>query len=297
MIDANLRQTLEHTLSLQLKKDVRLYDFKSVAGGCINYTAIISSTAGDFFIKINDAHLYPDMFECEARGLDLLSNHSKFSIPEVLNYGVTGDKSFLVLSHINTAKRQSDFWEDFGIKLAQLHRNANATNGLDYDNYIGSLKQINKTNANWTEFFIEQRLKRQLWLATNSGKINQTLANKFEQLFKQLDDFFPAEPPALLHGDLWSGNFIVGDDGYVSLFDPAVYYGHREMELAYTSLFGGFEEGFYETYHATYPLEDGFEMRKDIYNLYPLLVHVNLFGGNYLRQVDQILQNLTILSS
>jgi fructosamine-3-kinase len=144
------------------------------------------------------------------------------------------------------------------------------------------LLQSNEYTANWIDFFIEKRLKAQAGLAFYNGEIPRSLYDKFNDLYNKLPELLPSEKPALLHGDLWSGNVIVGSNGHVSLIDPAVYYGNREAEIAFTKLFGGFSSAFYDAYNEAFPLEKGFEERIDIYNLYPLLVHVNLFGSGYI---------------
>ena len=166
--------------------------------------------------------------------------------------------------------------------------------GLDHDNYIGSLPQSNHQHTSWVEFFIEERLEKQIALAKNSGALNNSTIQQFNNLFKRLKEIIPEEKPSLLHGDLWNGNYMLAADGCACLIDAAVYYDHREMDLAMTRLFGGFPEEFYESYHETFPLSSGFEERVDIHNLYPLLVHVNLFGGSYISQVKSVLSRFCI---
>ena len=149
--------------------------------------------------------------------------------------------------------------------------------------------QQNNSHTNWTDFFIQERLQIQIKLARDHHQIESTTISKFEKLYHRLDDIFPKEQPALLHGDLWSGNFMVDEKGAPVIMDPAVYYGHREMDIAMTKLFGGFDNQFYDAYNAHFQLEKGWKSRIDICNLYPLLVHVNLFGGSYLQQVKNII--------
>jgi fructosamine-3-kinase len=170
-----------------------------------------------------------------------------------------------------------------------LHKNYGASFGLDHNNYIGSLKQQNNRKANWVEFFIEERLSVQLKLACDYGRIDHALLKKFESLSVKASSIIPPEKPSLLHGDLWSGNIIADENGQPCVIDPAVYYGHREAEIAFTKLFGGFDPEFYHAYQEQFPLPDGFAKRVDLYNLYPLLVHANLFGGSYLKQAISIL--------
>jgi fructosamine-3-kinase len=161
---------------------------------------------------------------------------------------------------------------------------------LDHDNYIGSLRQFNKYQSTWTEFFIEQRLNIQLKLAFDNGLAKSDWTKQFESLYKKLSSLLPEETPSLLHGDLWSGNLITDEHGGPCLIDPAVYYGNREADLAMTKLFGGFADEFYSVYEANSRIAPGYNDRLDLYNLYPLLVHVNLFGSSYIPSVDAILR-------
>ncbi|MFZ1687503.1 MAG: fructosamine kinase family protein, partial [Flavobacteriales bacterium] len=180
--------------------------------------------------------------------------------------------------------------------LARLHGHTNSTFGLDpastagrRDNYIGSLKQVNTGQVTWGEFFIHCRLEPQVKMAIDHQRIGMGDVLRFERLYGKLPSLFPIEPPALLHGDLWSGNFLCDAHHQPVLIDPAVYYGHREMDIAMTKLFGGFEPAFYSAYSDAWAMEIGWEERADLCNLYPLLVHVNLFGGSYAGQVAAIL--------
>ena len=185
---------------------------------------------------------------------------------------------------------KNDFWESFGKSLAKLHRVNSSKYGFAEDNYIGSLEQSNKEHNKWIDFFIEERLEKQLKRAMELGILTGDDENHFQKLYRELDSLIPNEPPSLLHGDLWGGNFITGDNGEPCLIDPAVYYGHREMDLSMTRLFDGFEKPFYDIYNSEYPLAPGFEARVDIHNLYPLLVHVNLFGGGYIPQLRGVIK-------
>ncbi len=193
------------------------------------------------------------------------------------------------MKYIKSAPKHPDFWDSFAEKLAQLHKHSADQFGLDHDNYIGSLFQSNRYHNKWTDFFREERLNAQVIIARDNGAIGRETVNAFERFYKRLDEIFPVESPALLHGDLWGGNFMVNDKGDATIIDPAVYFGHREMDLGMSQLFGGFDRQFYETYHHHYPLEKGWQQRIDYCNLYPLMVHVNLFGDGYLNSVNPIL--------
>lgn len=267
-----------------------LRSFSFSGGGCINNGGRLSTSNGDYFLKWNVRDKYPGMFVAEARGLELLRKANALRIPAVIATSETRDHQFILLEYIDSKPKQANFWEALGEGLALQHQQMSSTFGLDHNNYIGSLPQQNPPSKDWINFFIEHRLNAQLQLAVRDGKITSLVAKQFDALFKKLSSILPIEKPCLLHGDLWSGNLITGNTGQPCLIDPAVYYGNREAEIAFTTLFGGFSSAFYETYNAAYPFVSGHEKRRDLYNLYPLLVHVNLFGGGYASQVVSILR-------
>jgi fructosamine-3-kinase len=262
---------------------------KPLAGGSINLSARLDTTAGSYFLKANDAYQYPAMFDKEANGLEELRKTKTVAVPKVIMTGEIEGQSFLLLEFMEGI-RIKNFWEHFGRALAQLHKNTSDKYGFQEDNYIGSLVQRNTQRSLWLDFFMEERLEQQLKTALTSGQLKIEDANHFQKLYLRLDSLIPRELPSLLHGDLWNGNFVTANSGEPCLIDPAVYYGHREMDLSMTTLFGGFDAEFYEAYNSEFPLQPGFEERKDIHNLYPLLVHVNLFGGGYIGQVREILK-------
>jgi len=284
------KTALTEILSEKYKSQIEIKNISVVSGGSINETFTISTNAGKFFVKKNSASLYPEMFEREARGLQLLSGKSLLKVPEVIATGQSENTAFLILEHIESGKRGSGFWNQFAEGLAQLHKNSADHFGLDHDNYIGSLHQSNKKHDNWIDFFRTERLEKQVKLARDQGRMGNAVVNAFEHFYLKLPDIFPAEPPALIHGDLWGGNYMVNGNGEATIIDPAVYHGHREMDLGMSQLFGGFDNELYEAYHRYFPLEEGWQERMDYCNLYPLMVHVNLFGGGYLHSVQSILR-------
>jgi len=290
LIPLIIKKACEKRLAEKFARQVTIQNFSFVGGGCINEAGRLSTNIGDYFIKWNDARSYPKMFEAEAKGLELLHAANTMPVPEVIMQGEAEQYSFLVLAFISAVPRKPDYWKDFGVSLAQLHQHTHPQFGLDSNNYIGSLPQDNTFHDDWLSFFIEERLSKQLTIAKKNKAIPSAIYAQFENLYKKLPEIFPDEKPALLHGDLWSGNFMTGNDGSAWLIDPAVYYGNREAELAFTKLFGGFDSQFYEAYNHHFPLFSDFEDRVDIYNLYPLMVHVNLFGGGYLSSVESILK-------
>lgn len=290
MNDTSWKITAEKKLSDHFNAKVQITSITGLSGGDINEAYQLETDAGLFFIKLNGAKRYPGMFKKEEKGIHTLAASGVISLPEVIVSGEDADTAFLILHFIRSRKRQPHFWDDFGGRLAALHRQTHPHFGLDYDNYIGSLHQSNTRHDTWTDFFREERLEAQLRLARDKGRLGREVVSRFENFYGKLDEIFPVEPPALIHGDLWGGNYMVGEDGLVVLIDPAVYYGHREMDLAMSRLFGGFDAKFYEGYQRNYPLEPGWQQRLSYCNLYPLLVHLNLFGGAYLGSIQSILK-------
>lgn len=279
-----LNQALRQVLEQGVIEQVRIQ-----SGGDINAAAIINTTQGDFFIKWNEAEL-ADMFEQEAKGLVLLHNTGVIQAPRVCGLGTVGDKSFLVLEYLQRGDASESYWTDLGEHLAKMHLIKAERFGLDHGNYIGRLAQSNTMHDDWVTFYREERLRPQWKLARSNGYVSQQFSQRFEHFLEKLPDLMPDAEPALLHGDLWSGNVMPGMQGEAYFFDPAVYYGAREMDLAMTRLFGGFENRFYDAYQSVYPLPYHFEEFVDLYNLYPLMVHVNLFGANagYVNSVERI---------
>ncbi len=289
-IPGSLAEQIGQKLSDHLGVHVEVEQSTGVGGGSINDAWRIDTNEGRFFLKTNSADRHPSMFEAEADGLARLRSTGTVHIPEVIGSGEDQDTTWLLLEWIETSSTTPDHWIDLGNSLAGLHRVTADRFGLERDNYIGSLIQRNEQHSEWAEFFIQQRLEPLVKMARENRRIEAGMAFRFERLYPRLGSLFPKEAPALLHGDLWSGNFLSGSDGKAWIFDPAVYFGHREMDLAMTRLFGGFDPLYYETYDREFPLEKGWQERVDLCNLYPLLVHVNLFGGNYVQQVEAILK-------
>lgn len=289
MIPGEIIQVLTSWFQREISPSTRIISTVALGGGSINQAFRVETSSGNYFLKYNLAKRYPGMFAFEARGLTILENAACIQVPGVLHYTETGNYSFLLLGFIKSQVPSANFWQLFGQRLALLHQKSSPDFGLDHDNYIGSLKQSNNNHLRWTEFLIGERLQPQVKLAFDESLLNIRDLQRLELLYKKLPEILPVEPPSLIHGDLWSGNYMVGSDGNPCIIDPAVYYGHREMDIAMSKLFGGFSMEFYRSYNEEYPMEKGWEDRVELNQLYPLLVHLNLFGGGYSRQVRQVL--------
>jgi protein-ribulosamine 3-kinase len=285
MIPTELSTHLTETL------DLEIHDTQSLSGGSINQAVKLSTNKGDYFLKWN-LSAPDDFFEKEADGLKRLRDaKSNLRVPNVISTGKPepGRPGYLLMEFIEEGRSGNSF--EFGRQLAKLHQTGTEQFGLEMDNYIGSLPQSNRKCNDWIEFFTQERIGPQLKMAIDSGKLDSDINQNWKRLSSKLNDIFPKTTPSLLHGDLWGGNYLFDSSGSAVLIDPAVYYGHPEMDLAFTKMFGGFSAEFYSGYESESPLEPGFSERVTLYNLYPLLVHVNLFGGHYTSQFKSILKN------
>ncbi len=287
------KKQLSIQLSKALSKLVKVTELSSVGGGSITHTYKLKSSAGMFFLKAYGGENGSDMFIAEAKGLERLRSKSRFTIPMVINLYNDTSTSYLLMDYIDSAIISSNYWQDLAIKLAKLHQQTKAHFGLRENNFIGNLPQQNGFTEDWNSFFTNNRILPLVRMAVDRNLVPKLFVVNVERLLKNIGSLLPAEPPALVHGDLWSGNLIVDSQGLPCLIDPAVYYGHREMDIAFSRLFGGFEQKFYDVYQEVNSLAPDFDSRMDIYNIYPLLVHLNLFGKSYLGQIEAILARFT----
>jgi fructosamine-3-kinase len=261
-------------------------DRASVGGGCINRGERITDGDRTFFVKLNQANQLP-MFEAEALGLEQMRTANTIRVPQPICWGVAEPSAYLVLEWLDLGRGTANSWMEMGRQLARLHQFRKATAfGWERDNTIGSTPQINSWTSDWATFFAKHRIGYQLQLAASRGSFpkGRSLVDAIPDL---LANHHPV--PSIVHGDLWSGNAAVMSSGEPTIFDPATYWGDREVDIAMTELFGGFPAEFYRGYQAVFPLDSGYETRKTLYNLYHILNHFNLFGGSYAAQANRML--------
>ncbi len=264
-----------------------------LGGGSISAVYKIETAEGCFVMKIHASSRCPGMFKAEAAGLQMIMDTHSMAVPAVVAVTELKQHQVLILEYVEPGTRNKNFFSNLGQSLASMHRHQAEKFGLAFNNYMGSLPQDNKQEETLSAFYIRRRLEPQVRLALRQGKITTADQKVFDKFFEISAQLIPDEKPSFIHGDLWKGNIITGKDGNAWLIDPAVSFSCREADIAMTTLFGGFDPGFYRSYCESYPLCKGWEERCALWNLYPLLVHVNLFGGSYLQQTRAILKHYT----
>jgi protein-ribulosamine 3-kinase len=271
-------------------KPQELLNESTLGGGCIR---CLQTTSGTWFVKLNSA-AFIDIFAIEAEALNELRQTQTIRVPQPITHGVSKGNAFLVLEYIEFGSPKPDSHANAGKQLAALHKHTVQQYGWKHDNVIGSTPQKNPLSDSWPEFFRDHRLGYQFDLAQRSGKTFSGQEALMEQIREFFKDYTPE--PSLLHGDLWGGNMNFDAEGNPVIFDPATYYGDRETDIAFTEMFGGFRREFYDAYNQAWPLDSGYNLRKDLYNLYHYLNHHNLFGGGYASTaqalIDRLLQAL-----
>jgi fructosamine-3-kinase len=291
MISSSLQNALKTFIKEALGTSVSSLEHSAVGGGSINKTyRILINGKQKLFCKINSASSFPGMFEKEKSGLELLAAEKIIRAPKVFGSFLHADNQVLVLEWIEQGPQSASFWRRFGEQLAALHSIPRENAGWHEDNYMGALPQSNSWSPDWIAFFIHQRLEPQVQLAYDKKLLQPQHRTYFEKVYKALPAIFPAENFSMLHGDLWSGNFLCDDAGSPVLIDPAVYHGYRSIDLGMTTLFGGFDPTFYEAYNCHFPFPSNHREQWEVCNLYPLLIHLNLFGKGYLNNILSIVQ-------
>ena len=282
-------QSLEAAVERATGQAFKVRDSRSMGGGCINKAVLLSDGKRSFFVKLNAASRL-SMFEAEAAGLDEIRAAGAIRVPEPVCTGTSGGNAWFVMEFIPMGGRSNARLA--GEQLALMHRKQADAFGWRMENTIGSTPQPNSWMKAWVAFWRDRRLGFQLQLAARNG-YGGALQAKGEKLLGCFDRLLDHDPaPSLLHGDLWGGNIGYADDGDPVIYDPAVYYGDRETDLAMTELFGGFGPAFYEAYDAVWPVDSGYAVRKNLYNLYHILNHLNLFGGGYRAQAEHMMERL-----
>lgn len=244
-----------------------------------------------FFLKFNEAGQYLGMFEKESSEFELIKSTNTFYVPEIIATGKAGEYAFIIMEFTEEGRRKNDFWVDFAKKLSRMHQYTDKNFSLDHDNYINSLQQYNNFHDNWYDFFILERLEPQLQIARNKGHLNKGHVHQFKNLYKQLINIIPEEKPTLVHGNLSNKTYMINCSGEPALFQPSTAYNHREVDIAMSKLFTTFDQNFYDNYNLMMPMESGWEERLPIYNLYPLLIYVNLYGMRYLSRLERIIND------
>lgn len=278
---------IEHIVpQIAAQHELEFQSFKPLGGGDINEVYLVETSAGKYVVKLNDPQRFPGMFKAEKEGLEELASPGAIRIPTVLGIGEEAGTSYIIMEFIESTSAKKDLSGKFGRQLAALHRTTAKNFGFRSNNYIGSLPQYNDPCSTAAEFYITQRLEPQFKLAFEAGfDLGET-----SKLYKRCEELIPKEPPALVHGDLWGGNYLADSFGNPCLIDPAVAYAPREMDLGMMKLFGGFNEETFRAYDEHFPLEKDLEERIPLWQLYYLLVHLNIFGSGYRPQVTAILR-------
>ena len=285
-------QVIEQTIAEATGEPFRIRSSVAVTGGCINDAWHLQGDQRSFFVKLNSAGQL-EMFEAEAAGLTTIIASNSLRAPRPVAWGVADGHSWLALEFIELTSAAASTSALLGERLAAMHRHTSQEFGWERDNTIGSTPQPNPATTDWISFFREQRLGFQLTLAARNSA-PPSMLHQGQQLLAELPALFGTYRPqaSLLHGDLWGGNWGADTEGMPVIFDPAVYFGDREADLAMTELFGGFSGDFYAAYNAAWPLDPGYSARKRLYNLYHILNHFNLFGGSYAQQAEHVIKEL-----
>lgn len=278
---------IAHRIEKVTEKEFSVNSYSSVSGGCINQGYALKGNTGTYFVKLNSASQV-GMFEAEALGLQQMLATATIRVPKPICWGIA-DSAYIVLEWLELSRGNINFWHELGRKLAAMHSHKGDRFGWQQNNTIGSTPQINTWTTDWAEFYAQHRLGYQFQLATaRGGKFSQQ-----QKLLAAIPEILTHQPqPSLVHGDLWGGNAACTVNGEPVIFDPATYFGDREVDIAMTQLFGGFPDTFYRGYNEVFPLDSGYEKRKTLYNLYHILNHFNLFGASYESQANRMIAHI-----
>jgi len=283
-MDKALKDHIEYLLC------VKIDAIRSISGGDISKAYLLETDSERFFCKVNHKETASAMFQVEKKGLEAIAKTKTISVPQVLLCDPLEKGGYLLMDYIEPKRATANDMELLGHRLAALHGLSESNMfGWEDDNFIGSVPQRNKKHTDWSKFYVAERLWPQLQLAVNEKRLKSNEIPSEERLIESCKNLFPEVKPSLLHGDLWGGNYLISKENIPYLIDPAVYFGHHEVDIAMTRLFGGFDASFYGAYTEHFPRVDGEKVRTEIYQLYYLLVHLNLFGSSYYGSVKAIL--------
>lgn len=272
------------------KINSNIVHYQSVAGGDISFAYLLETKTQRFFLKVNSKSFAKKMFEEEEKGLLAIENTNTIAVPHVHLVDELEGKSFLLMDFVESRRPNGKDYKHLGRDLAKLHSTKSENFGFSSDNFIGSLPQSNRLHADWAEFYWNERIAPQFQLARKNKSLEENFIPAKEDALNVFNQIFGEVEPMLLHGDLWGGNYLISTNGTPYLIDPAVYYGHSMVDIAMSRLFGGFDTEFYEAYHAVIPQSVYYQEQIEIYQLYYLLVHLNLFGRSYRGSVVNILE-------
>jgi len=287
-----MNKKLLHFISDLLDSPIKSYS--SISGGDISAAYLVETSNNRFFLKFNPSQVAYSMFDVEKKGLEAIASSNTIAAPKVYHCEKFEQGGILLMEYIEPKNPTTRNYVELGAQLAALHQTKGKNFGWESDNFIGSLHQSNNQHKEWTSFYLEERIWPQLLLAKSKNLLSTTdLPNK-EQLYISCKKLLGEVAPSLLHGDLWSGNYVISSDGRPYLIDPAVYLGHHEVDIAMTKLFGGFDNAFYNAYWEHFPRTKNEDKRNDLYQLYYLIVHLNLFGSSYYNSVKRIIDAITL---
>ncbi len=281
-------QTLSNYISDLLAE--KILSFRSVSGGDISSAYKVDTEKRAYFLKVNNAPFALDMFRAEQKGLEAIEKTRTIAVPHVHLVDSIEGQSFLLMDLVESKRPDTYDYQRLGTQLAQLHQCSQTDFGFLSDNFIGSLPQQNNPHSDWATFYWFERILPQLQMALKTRLIQPDIIPEEQKAIILFQNIFDDVKPSLLHGDLWGGNYLIATDGTPYLIDPAVYYGHSMVDIAMSHLFGGFGTDFYNTYHEIIPKSTHYDAQIELYQLYYLLVHLNLFGSGYYSSVASILK-------
>ncbi len=283
-----MKQLLSHISNLTNKE---FHDVQSLSGGSISSAYRLKWNKGAYFLKVNSSSNALEMFVAEQKGLQAIEETATIAVPKVHHVEMYDNKAFLLMDYVESKSANSNEFKTLGTQLAKLHLNHHNTFGFSSNNFIGSLPQSNSQHRSWAEFYWQERIAPQLKLAEQNNMLKSNEIPSAQTAISVFADLFENNiKPSLLHGDLWAGNYLIATNGTPFLIDPAVYWGHSMVDIAMSKLFGGFDIEFYSAYHDIIPKTPNYNAQIDLYQLYFLLVHLNMFGRSYYGSVAAILK-------